>query len=99
MKLFAVALVVLAVLLTGVTGCIGNAPGDIHIDSVCHPTDYHNGVFYFPCKGQEFGDAIAKFIADNANGNQTMQVCSISGDGSGFYGSDTGEYVLMKWRC
>ena len=55
------------------------------------PKDYGNGVYYFDCTDQEFGESLSAFLEDG-----TKEVSTIVNNSTGNYGQDKGYYVIVK---
>jgi hypothetical protein len=58
----------------------------------CSPLDYKNGVLYFPCVEDAFGNGLSNYLQDHPD----LEVTSMSGDGTGSSGYDHGYFVIMK---
>jgi hypothetical protein len=56
--------------------------------------DYGHGVYYFPYKGQEFGNAISVFIGSRPE----IEYIGSTGDGNGAYGRDQGYFVFFRQK-
>lgn len=60
------------------------------VSNIVKPTDYGNGVYYFPCHGEKFAKSLSFFLSDG-----TKYIQGITGDGSGARGSDAGFFVVI----
>jgi hypothetical protein len=86
--LFIVAITALSV------GCLSDAPGpgainpiNYKVEDGCPVANYGNGVYYFPCVGENFLHTLSEFKGEGHN------VTAISGDGTAGYGADHGYIV------
>lgn len=77
-----------------VFACAGSASdsGDVKKNSSAKYIDYGNGVFYFPCTGDDFGNALSKFIT----GHPKCTVSSMASDGAHISGIDAGYFVVCQ---
>lgn len=55
----------------------------------CQPLNFDHGVYYFPCTGADFANALSKFKSDNP----TLSVTGMTGNGTFTYGKDRGYFV------
>jgi len=62
--------------------------------STCATVDYGNGVFYFSCSEASFGNALSKF----KEGNPSLRVTAIAGDGTAVQGKDRGYFISVESR-
>ena len=59
------------------------------VEEVKIPKYYGNGVYYFDCTDQEFGESLSAFLEDG-----TKEVSTINSTGT--YGQDKGYFVVVK---
>jgi len=74
-------------------GCIYDDPADLEnvgAGSDSNVVSYGNGVYYFPQTKASFGNALSLFV----QGNESLEVVAISGDGSHIDGVDHGYFVV-----
>jgi len=85
--------IVIVVIVAGVFLFVGD-PGDknnIGTTEIVKPSDYGNGVYYFEATRAKFANSLSEFLK-----NKNVTSISVSGDGSGAYGSDMGYYVVVR---
>lgn len=85
--------VVILVIVVGVLLFMGD-PSDknnIGTTEIIKPYDYGNGVYYFEATRAKFANSLSEFLE-----NKNVTSISVSGDGSGAYGSDMGYYVVVR---
>jgi hypothetical protein len=56
--------------------------------------DYGNGVYYFNYTGTGFGNALSTFLSEH----RELELLSMTGDGTGAYGSDDGYFVVFRTK-
>ena len=69
-KIFLLILAVLVVSIAVIPGCSLNGSDPRNADNVGASSpnavvDYHNGVYFFPYRGSEFGNTLSHFIAQH----------------------------------
>ncbi len=60
----------------------------------CTVVDYRNGVYYFDCVEDVFGNALSRFIHEHPE----LRVVTMSGNGTDIHGYDTGYFVVTEVR-
>jgi hypothetical protein len=80
-----------------VSGCIDPASDPAKVNPVsvaCHPNDYTNGVYYFPCYNEEFGNSLS--VWKKQNPDQVVTAIAVSDRGG--YGYTIGYFVSTEQR-
>lgn len=58
----------------------------------CNPRDYLNGVYYFPCAGHKFGQALSKFKEQRTS----LRINTITSDSAHYGGATTGYFITVE---
>ncbi len=76
------------------TGCDNPAANPSNV-TYKEPTDvvcYGNGVYYFPYRGVNYGNALSRFIKTHPE----LELIDATGDGNGSHGRDIGYFVVFR---
>lgn len=95
LKRYAVLLVMLAaIFILAACDRAGNQKNVGYFSGItnCEPVNYHNGVYYFSCIGDAFGNALSHFIKENPD----IEIGAMTGNGVGIYGYDMGYFVVTR---
>lgn len=96
MKYYITLMVIIGVFII-VGGCVDDPKDPESVKSlttICHPNDFSNGVYYFPCYHADFGNALSAWKRDHPD----QIIIAIGVNDRGTYGTTIGYFVLTEPR-
>lgn len=72
----------------------GNTSPEITLNCMGKKVIYGKGVYYFPCRQDEFGRTLSQFVTDSEF--EGLEIVAITSDDTGGTGMTTGYFVVVR---
>ncbi len=92
MKTTALAFLIYAFFLQGCVPRNDSEQGPSDKVTIVTPIDYGHGIYYFNCTERMFATSLSAFLGNDS----TIQILSITGDGTTDDGEDKGYFVIIR---